>query len=70
MATSIPKNTPVPMSRLAAEPGPEASTRGTSPSMNASDVITIGRKRSRAAVRGGMHHIHALVNLLFLQIPQ
>ena len=51
MATSIPKNTPVPMSRLAAEPGPEASTRGTSPSMNASDVITIGRKRNRAAVR-------------------
>ena len=39
------------MSRLAAEPGPEANRRGSSPSMKASDVITIGRKRSLAAVR-------------------
>lgn len=50
MATNIPKNTPVPISRRAAEPGPEANKRGRRPSINARDVITIGRKRKCAAV--------------------
>ena len=51
MATAMPKNTPVPMSRRAAEPGPEANSSGRRPSIKAREVITMGRKRSRAAVR-------------------
>lgn len=50
MATSMPKKTPVPIPWRLAEPGPEAKTSGSMPRMKASEVITMGRKRSRAAV--------------------
>ena len=49
MATSIPKNTPVPILWREAEPGPLANTIGSIPKTNAKDVIRIGRKRIRAA---------------------
>src|SRR5205807_5422522 len=49
VAASIPPNTPVPIERRAAAPAPVASTSGTTPSTNASEVITMGRKRKRAA---------------------
>ena len=48
-AASIPKNTPVPIAFRLADPGPEASTIGSMPNMNANEVISIGRKRSLAA---------------------
>ena len=49
VAASMPPNTPVPIERRAAAPAPVANTSGTTPSTNASEVITIGRKRRRAA---------------------
>ena len=49
VATSMPPNTPVPIDWRAPAPAPVASTSGSTPSTNASDVITIGRKRRRAA---------------------
>ena len=45
----MPPNTPVPIDWRAAAPAPVAITSGTTPSTNASEVITIGRNRSRAA---------------------
>ena len=39
MATIMPKNTPVPIECLLAEPGPEAITIGSIPNTNARDVI-------------------------------
>ena len=43
IATSIPKNTPVPIPWRLADPGPLAKTSGSIPSTKASDGITIGR---------------------------
>ncbi|MNY66818.1 hypothetical protein D3C86_2043070 [compost metagenome] len=45
----MPPITPVPMACWLAEPAPLAMARGTTPRMNAIEVITIGRKRRRAA---------------------
>jgi hypothetical protein len=39
----------MPIDTRALVPAPLASTSGTTPRMNANDVITIGRKRARAA---------------------
>ena len=44
MATAMPKNTPVPMSRRAAEPGPEANSSGRRPSIKEAQS---GRGKSR-----------------------
>jgi multidrug efflux pump subunit AcrB len=49
VAMIMPPSTPVPMERRAAAPAPEATTSGTTPRQNASEVMTIGRKRMRAA---------------------
>ena len=49
VATSMPPKTPVPMLWRAAAPAPVAMTNGTTPSTKASEVITMGRKRRRAA---------------------
>ena len=46
---SMPLKTVIPMERRAAAPAPVANTRGSTPRMKAIDVITIGRKRVRAA---------------------
>src|SRR5688500_1173469 len=46
---SMPPNTPVPIDWRAADPAPVEIASGATPSMKASDVITIGRKRKRAA---------------------
>ena len=48
LAASIPPITVVPMICRATDPAPVAVHNGTHPSMNAKDVIKIGRKRSRA----------------------
>src|SRR5262249_4332811 len=45
----IPVNTVMPIDTRALAPAPLASTSGTTPRMKANDVITIGRKRARAA---------------------
>ena len=45
----MPPNTPVPIDRRAADPAPVAITSGEIPSTKVIDVITIGRKRKRAA---------------------
>jgi len=50
VAASMPPSTPVPIERRAAAPAPEAIARGSTPSTKASEVITIGRNRWRAAV--------------------
>ncbi len=50
IATDIPKNTPVPIPCLLAEPGPDANTSGSSPKMKDREVITIGRNLRRAAM--------------------
>ncbi len=49
VAASMPPITPVPAEIRAPAPAPLENARGTTPRMNASDVITIGRNRSRAA---------------------
>ena len=49
VAMIMPPNTPEPMLCRAAAPAPVASTSGTTPNTNASEVITIGLKRRRAA---------------------
>ncbi len=51
VATSIPKNTVVPIEWRLMAPAPPATSSGETPKMNASDVIRIGRSRSRAARR-------------------
>jgi hypothetical protein len=48
LAASIPPITVVPMIWRATEPAPVVVHSGTQPSMNAKDVIKIGRRRSRA----------------------
>ena len=49
VATSIPPMTLVPMAWRLAAPAPVLTARGTQPRMKASEVITMGRKRRRAA---------------------
>src|SRR6185369_9341147 len=49
VAMIMPPNTPVPIDCRAAAPAPVATTSGTTPSTKASEVMTIGRKRRRAA---------------------
>ena len=49
VANSIPKNTPVPIECRLAAPAPDATTSGTTPRMNANEVMRIGRNRSRPA---------------------
>ncbi|MNI75670.1 hypothetical protein D3C73_1318450 [compost metagenome] len=49
VAASMPPNTPRPTARWLAAPAPVAMASGTTPRMNASDVIKIGRNRSLAA---------------------
>jgi len=49
VAASIPPATPVPTAMRLAAPAPRATSRGTMPSTNASDVMMIGRSRSRTA---------------------
>ena len=46
---SIPANTAMPSDRRISAPAPVATTRGTTPRMNANQVIRIGRKRSFTA---------------------
>ena len=48
VATSMPQNTPVPITFCAPAPAPVASISGTTPRMKANAVIRIGRKRRRA----------------------
>jgi len=49
VSKSMPPKTPVPMERRAPAPAPTANTNGTTPSTKAMEVITSGRKRTRAA---------------------
>ena len=49
VAAIIPPITPIPMEFCAAAPAPVAIASGVTPRMNASEVIRIGRSRSRAA---------------------
>jgi hypothetical protein len=49
VAAIIPPMTPVPMECRLAEPAPVDIASGSTPRMNASEVMTMGRKRSRAA---------------------
>lgn len=51
VAASIPPITPVPMECRLAEPAPLLIASGTHPRMKAREVITMGRKRRRAASR-------------------
>src|SRR5262249_24986318 len=50
VAASIPPTTPVPMERRAPAPAPVAIMSGSTPRTKASEGITMGRKRSRAAL--------------------
>jgi len=45
----MPPKTVTPIVFLGAPPAPVASASGSTPSINASDVITIGRNRKRTA---------------------
>ena len=49
VAAIIPPNTPVPIECLLDAPAPLAATKGTTPRMNAIEVMRMGRNRSRAA---------------------
>ena len=49
VAASMPPMTPVPIEWRLAEPAPVLMASGSTPRMKASEVMTIGRKRSRAA---------------------
>ena len=46
---SMPLNTAMPSDRRISAPAPAATISGTTPKMNANDVIKIGRSRSRDA---------------------
>ena len=46
---SMPANTASPSARRISAPAPSAITSGTTPKMNANEVIRIGRSRSRTA---------------------
>jgi hypothetical protein len=45
----MPANTVIPVAERTSAPAPCESTNGTVPAMNATEVITIGRWRSRQA---------------------
>ena len=45
----MPKNTAMPTAWRISEPAPEEMTSGSTPRMNANEVIRIGRSRSRQA---------------------
>ncbi|MNC66514.1 hypothetical protein D3C76_1654670 [compost metagenome] len=45
----MPKNTAIPMAWRISEPAPLENTSGTTPMMNAMEVIRIGRRRRRLA---------------------
>ena len=47
----MPKNTAVPRDWRISAPAPTAHTSGMTPKMNESEVMTMGRKRTRAAWR-------------------
>src|SRR3546814_359353 len=49
VAVTMPPTTPVPMACLLPELAPVAITRGITPTVNASDVMMMGRSRRRAA---------------------
>ncbi len=49
VAASMPPITPVPTDNRAPAPAPLENANGATPNMNASEVISIGRKRSLAA---------------------
>ena len=49
IAAIIPSKTAVPTARIVAAPAPDAMTRGTSPAMNANEVIITARNRNLAA---------------------
>src|ERR1700687_2802245 len=49
VAAIMPPNTVVPTETRPAAPAPRATTSGTTPRMNASEVIRMGRSRMRAA---------------------
>ena len=49
VAAIMPPATPMPTAFWLAEPAPVATAKGSTPRMNASDVIRIGRRRWRAA---------------------
>lgn len=51
VAVIIPPITPVPIACWLAELAPVAIANGTTPRMNARDVMMIGRSRSRAAFK-------------------
>src|SRR5690606_1652393 len=51
VAENIPPNTPVPIAFWLPEPAPVLNTKGVTPSINASEVIMIGRKIGRASCR-------------------
>ncbi|MCY1372613.1 hypothetical protein D9M69_598330 [compost metagenome] len=49
VAVMMPPSTPVPIAAWAPEAAPVASASGSTPTPKASEVITMGRSRSRAA---------------------
>ena len=51
MTPSMPANTAMPMACRISEPAPDEKTSGTTPMMNATDVISTGRSRTRHASR-------------------
>ena len=71
----MPPSTPVPIARCAPEPAPVASASGSTPSPNASEVIRIGRNRSRTALivastrsmpRSRFSFANAMIRIAFL----
>ena len=68
VAASMPPTTPVPIERRAPAPAPVASISGSTPSTKASEVITIGRKRSRAALQRGLDRALALEEALLREL--
>ena len=61
---SMPLKTATPRARRISAPAPWASTSGMTPKMKASEVIKIGRKRSRLAVKAASRGDGALFPLL------
>ena len=51
MTPSIPANTAMPIACRISKPAPVENTSGTTPMMNATDVISTGRSRTRHASR-------------------
>src|SRR5258707_6074791 len=60
VAMVIPNTTAVPISAREAEPELVASSSGTQPSINANEVIRIGRRRSFAPASAAFHERVAL----------